>query len=181
MYDASAPYYGDDTDHLVHNAYTVHTAAHLQRLVHNHEPKVQEVFTVTLREAHHHRNTCPQYRIHQQGLPTTLGICVWNHLQLLLPCRRHIIQMNHRCRKTGPLAILYTDVGGGPTGDATILEEVGTKLHQVRVTPSSMPVLQRAGTHHVFFLQHPDWPNKSLLENHLRKAATTAGRPQPTE
>ena len=37
---ASPPYYGDNTDHLVNNAYTAHTAAHLHCLVHNHEPEV---------------------------------------------------------------------------------------------------------------------------------------------
>ena len=67
---ASPPYYGDNTNHLVNNAYTAHTAAHLHRLMHNHEPEVREVFTLTLREAQYHRNTCPQYILHQRGLPT---------------------------------------------------------------------------------------------------------------
>ena len=48
---ASPPYYEDNTDHLVNNAYTAHTAAHLHRLMHNHEPEVREVFTLPLREA----------------------------------------------------------------------------------------------------------------------------------
>ena len=61
---ASPPYYGDNTDHLVNNAYTAHTAAHLHRLMHNHEQEVSEVFTLTLREAQYHRNTCPQYLLH---------------------------------------------------------------------------------------------------------------------
>ena len=56
---ASPPYYGDNTDHLVNNAYTGHTAAHPHRLMHNHEPGVTEVFTLTLRDAQYHRNTCP--------------------------------------------------------------------------------------------------------------------------
>ena len=79
------------------------------------------------------------------------------------------------------MAILHTDVGGGPTGEATILDQVGSTLHLVRVTPSQMRVLQQAGTNHVPFLQHPDWPSKSGLENHLRMAAATASRPQPTD
>ena len=78
---ASETYYGDGTHHLVHNAYTAHAASHLHRLIHNQEPKVSEVFTLTLREAQHRRNTCPQYSLHQRGLPTTVGTRVWNHLQ----------------------------------------------------------------------------------------------------
>ena len=65
--------------------------------------------------------------------------------------------------------------------ESTILDQVGPTLHLVRVTPSQMQVLKQAATHHVPFLQHPDWQNKSLLEHHLRKAATTAGRQQPTD
>ena len=178
---ASPPYYGDNTDNLVHNAYTAHTAAHLHRLMHNHEPEVREVFTLTLREAQYHRNTCPQYILHQRGLPTKVGTRIWNHLQLLLPHHNHVIQTNHRCSKTSPLAVLHTDVGGGPTGSTTTLGLVGTTLHLVQVTPNQMKALQRVGTHHVPFLQHPEWPNKSLLENHMRSAATQAGHPQPTD
>ena len=48
---ASLPYYGDNTDHLINNTYTAHTAAHLHRLMRNHEPEVREVFMLTLREA----------------------------------------------------------------------------------------------------------------------------------
>ena len=48
---ASPPYYGDNTDDLVNNAYTAYTAAQLHRLMHNHEPKVRQVFMLTLREA----------------------------------------------------------------------------------------------------------------------------------
>ena len=70
---ASPPYYGYNTDHLVNNAYTAHTAAHLHRLMHNHEPEVREVFTLTLRDAQYHRNTCPQYILHQRGLSTKVG------------------------------------------------------------------------------------------------------------
>ena len=42
---ASAPYYWDGSDHLVHSAYTAHTATHLHRLMHNLEPVVREIFT----------------------------------------------------------------------------------------------------------------------------------------
>ena len=66
---ASPPYYGDNTHHLIHNAYTAHTAAHLHRLMHNHEPEVQEVFTLTLREAQYHRNICPQLHTSPAGSP----------------------------------------------------------------------------------------------------------------
>ena len=93
---ASPPYYGDNTDHLVNNAYTAHTAAHLHRVRHNHEPEVREVFTLTLREAQYHRNTCPQYIFHQRGLPTKVGTRKWNHLQLLLRHHQHVIQTNHQ-------------------------------------------------------------------------------------
>ena len=31
------------------------------------------------------------------------------------------------------------------------------------------------------FLQHPDWPSKSILENQLHMAATIAGQLQPTD
>ena len=82
---ASPPYYRDNTDHLVNNAYTAHTATQLHRLMPNHEPEVREVFTLTLREAQYHDNTCPQYILHQRGLPTKVGTRIWNHLQLLLP------------------------------------------------------------------------------------------------
>ena len=61
---ASPPYHGDNTDHLVNNVYAAHTATHLHRLMHNHEPEQGEVFTPTLREAQYHRNTCPQYILH---------------------------------------------------------------------------------------------------------------------
>ena len=149
--------------------------------MHNQEPEVREVFTLTLREAQYHRNTCPEYILHQRGLFTKVGTCILNHLQLLLPHQNHVIQTNHRCRETGPLAVLHTDVGGGPTGSTTTLGLVGTTLHLVRVTLNQMKALQRVGTHHVPFLQHPEWPNKSLLENHMRSAATQNGHPQPTD
>ena len=55
------------------------------------------------------------------------------------------------------------DVGGGPTGSTTTLHLVGTTLHLVRVTLNQMRALQRVGTHHGPFLQHPEWPNKSVL------------------
>ena len=79
------------------------------------------------------------------------------------------------------MAVLHTDVGGGPTGSTTTLDLVGTTLHLVRVTPNQMRALQRVGTHHVPFLQHPEWPNKSVLESHMRNAATQTGHPQPTD
>ena len=72
-------------------------------------------------------------------------------------------------------------MGGGPTGSITTLDLVGTTLHLVRVTPNQMRALQRVGTHHVPFLQHPEWPNKSLLESHMRSAATQTGHPQLTD
>ena len=169
---ASPPYYKDNTDHLVNNAYRAHTAAHLHRLMHNHEPEVREVLTLTLREALYHPNTCPQYILHQRGLPTKVGTRVWNHLQLLLPQHQHVIQMNHRCRETGPVAVLHTDVGGGPTGSTTTLDLVGTTLHLIRVTQNQMRALQRVGKHNVPFLQHPGCPNKSVLQSHMRNAAT---------
>ena len=153
---ALPPYYGDNTDHLVNNAYTALTAAHLRRLMHNHELEVREVFTLTVREAQYHRNTCPEYILHQRGLPTKVGTRIWNHIQLLLPHHQHVIQTNHRCREIGPLAVLHTDVGGGPTGSTTTLDLMGTTLHLVRVPPDQMQALQRVGTHLVPFLQHPE-------------------------
>ena len=135
---ASPPYYGNNTNLLVNNAYTAHTAADLHRLMHNHEPEVREVFKLTLREAQYHLNTCPQYIPHQRGLPTKVGARVWNHLQLLLPNHQHVIQTNHRRRETGPLVVLHTNVGGGPTGSTTTLDLVGTTLHLIRVTPNQM-------------------------------------------
>ena len=171
---ASAPYYGDGTGHLVHSAHTRHTATHLHRLMHNQEPEVREVCTPTLREVQ-------QYILHQRGLPTTVGTRIWNHLHLLLPHHRHVIQTKHKCEETGPIAVLHTDVGGGPTGDTTTLDQVGTTLHHVRVTPNQMRAVQQAGTHHVPFLQHPDWTNKSLLGNDLRQAGVAGDRTQPTD
>ena len=73
VHAALPAYYGDNTDHLVNNAYTAHTAAHLHSLMHNQEPEVREVFMLTLRQAQYHRNTCPQYILHQRGLPTNVG------------------------------------------------------------------------------------------------------------
>ena len=178
---ASPPCYGDNTDHLVSNSYTAHTAKHLHRLMHNHEPEVREVFTLTLRDARYHRNTCPQYILHQQGLTTEVGTRIWNHQQLLLPHHQHVIQTNHPCRENGPVPVLHTDVGGGPTGSTTTLHLVGTTLHLVRVTPNQMRALQWVGTHHVPFFQHPEWPNKSVLERHMRNAAAQTGHPQPTD
>ena len=72
-------------------------------------------------------------------------------------------------------------MGGGPTGEATVLNQVGTTLHLVRVTPNQVRVLQQAGTLHVPFLQHPDWRNKWVREGHLRTGATAAGCLQPTD
>ena len=178
---ASPPYYGDNTDHLVSNAYTAHTATHLHRLMQNHEPEVREVFTLTLREAEYHCNTCSQYILHQWVLPPIVGTRIWNHLQLLLPHHQHVIETNHPCRETGPVAILHTDVGGGPTGSMTTLDLFGTDLHLLRVTTNEMRALQRVGKHHVPFLQHPEWPNKSVAENHMQNAATPTGHPQPTD
>ena len=77
---ASVSYYGDGTHHLVHSAYTAHTAIQLHGLMHNQAPEIREVLTLTLREARHRRNTSPQYILHQQGLPTTVGTRIWNHL-----------------------------------------------------------------------------------------------------
>ena len=88
----SPPYYGNNTDHLVNKAYTGHTAAHLHCLMHNHEPEVREVLTLTLQEAQYHGNTCLQYILHHRGLPTKVGTRVWNHLQLLVPHHQHVIQ-----------------------------------------------------------------------------------------
>ena len=92
---ASPLYYRDNTEDLVNNACTAHTAAHLHRLMHNHEPEIREVFTLTLREAQYHRNTCPQYILHQRGVPTKVGTRVWNRLQLLLAHHQDVIPTNH--------------------------------------------------------------------------------------
>ena len=181
VHAASPPYYRDNTDHLLRNPYTAHSATHLHHLMHNHEPEVREVFTLTLREAPYHRNTCPQYILHLRGLPTKVGNRIWNHLQLLLPHHQHVIQTKHPCRETGPVAILHNDVGGGRTGSTTALDLLGTTLHLVRVTPKQMWARQPVGTHHVRLLQHPQWPNKSIPENHMRNAATQIGHPQPTD
>ena len=80
-------------------------------------------------------------------------------------------QTNHLCRETGPVAVLHTDVGRGPTGSTTTLDLVGTTVHLVRITRNQMPVVQPVGTHHVSFLQHPEWPNKSARERHMRNPA----------
>ena len=77
------------------------------------------------------------------------------------------------------MAVPHTHVGGGPTGSTTTLNLVGTTLHLVRVTPNQMRALQRVGTQHVPSLQHPEWPNKSVLESHMRNAAAQTGHPQP--
>ena len=79
------------------------------------------------------------------------------------------------------MAVLHTDVGEGPTGSTTTLDLLGTILHLVRVTPNQMRALQRVGTHHVSFLQHPERPNKSVLESHVPSAATQTGHPQLTD
>ena len=123
--------------------------------------------------AQHHRNTVPQYILHQRRFTTTVGTRIWDHLQLLLPHHRHVIQMNHKCKEAGPIAVLHSDVGGLPTGDTTTLDQVDGTLHLLRVTPKQMRVLQRAGTHHIPFLQHPNRPNKSVLENHQSRSPTT--------
>ena len=79
------------------------------------------------------------------------------------------------------MAVLHTDVSGGPTGSTTTLDLVGTTLHLVRVNPNQMRALQRVGTHYVPFLQHPEWPNKSVLESHMRNMAARTRHPQPTD
>ena len=149
--------------------------------MHNHEPEVTEVRTLTLREAKYHRNTCPQYILHQRGLSTKIGTRIWNHLHFLLPHHQHVIQTNHPCRETSPVAVLHTDVGGRPTGSTTTPDLVGTILHLLRVGPNTMRAFQRVGTYHVPFLQHPEWPNQSVLEGHMRNAAAKTGHQQPTD
>ena len=99
----------------------------------------------------------------------------------LLSQHQHVIQTNHRCMKTGPSGVLHTDVAEGPTGSTNTLDLVGTSLHLVRVTPNQMRALQWVGTHHVPFLQHPEWPYKSVLESHMRGAAIQTRHPQPTD
>ena len=42
VHAASPPNYGDNTDHLVNNAYTAHTTAGLHGLMHNLEPEVRQ-------------------------------------------------------------------------------------------------------------------------------------------
>ena len=177
---AMAPYYGDNTDHLVEEAYTAHTAAHLHRFAHNHQPEVRETLTILLRDTQRSRNTCPQYVLQQEGMPTSICTRFWNHFQLLLPDHNHAILTNHGCRESGTIAILNTDVGGGPCGESTILTMVGVNIHTVRVSQAQMNAVQQAGTQHVPFLQHPEWPHKAVLEAHLRQAARAADRPQPT-
>ena len=149
--------------------------------MHNHEPEVREVFTLTLGEAWYHRNTCPQYILHQRGLTTKVRTRIWNHLHILLPHHQNVIQTNHLCREAGPMAVLHTDVGGGPTGSTTTQDLVATTLQPVRVTPNQMRALQRVRTHHVPLLLHPKWANMSVLENHMRNAAIQTGYPQPTD
>ena len=76
----------------------------------------------------------------------------------------------------------YTPMWGvDPTGSTTTLDLVGTTLHLVQVTLNQMRALQRVGTHHVPFEPHLEWPNKSLLENHMRSAATQTRHPQRTD
>ena len=72
-------------------------------------------------------------------------------------------------------------MGGGPTECTTTPDLVGTTLHLVRVTPNQMRALQRVGTHHVPFQQQPEWPYKSVIESHMRSAATQTVHPQPTD
>ena len=80
------------------------------------------------------------------------------------------------------MAFLHTDVGGGLTGSSTTLDLVGTTLHLARVTPNQIRALQRVGTHHVCsLLQHCQWLNKSVLQNHMRNAATQTGHPKLTD
>ena len=57
----------------------------------------------------------------------------------------------------------------------------GTTLHLVRLTKNQMRALQKVGTHYVPFLQHPEWPKKSVLEITMRSAATQTRYPQPTD
>ena len=104
---------------------------------------MREVFTLTLREAQHQRNTCLQYIVnnilHQRGLPCTVGTRIWNHLQLLLPHRRHVVQTNNRYKKAGPIAILHTDAGRGPTGEAIILDQVDPTSRESNAQPNVSP------------------------------------------
>ena len=79
------------------------------------------------------------------------------------------------------MAVLHTDVSGGPTGSNTTLDLVGTTLHLVRVTRNQTRALERVGTHHIPFLQHPEWPSESVLESHLRNAAAQTRHQQPTD
>ena len=70
-------------------------------------------------------------------------------------------------------------MGRGPAGEATILDQVGTTLHLLRETPDQIRDLQQVGTHHTLILQHPDWSNKSVLQNNIHTAATATGHPEP--
>ena len=79
------------------------------------------------------------------------------------------------------MAVLQTDVGGGPTGITTTVDLMGTTLHLVRVAPTQMRALQRVGTHHFPFLNSPEWPSRLVLESHMRNAAAQTGHPQPND
>ena len=135
--------------------------------MYNHEPELREVFTLTLREAQYHCNTCPQYILHQRDLRTKVGTRIWNHLHLRLPHHQHVIPNKPSVQGDWPCGGPTHRCGWRTTGSTTTLDLVGTTLHLVRVTPNQIAALQRVGTHHVPFLQQLEWLNKSVLERHM--------------
>ena len=68
--------------------------------------------------------------------------------------------------------------GPEPTGEATILDQVGTTPRLVRVRPTKIRAPQQAVTHQFIFLQHPNWPNKLVLENHAASGSRHSWSPK---
>ena len=91
-------------------------------------------------------------------MPTNSNTCLWNHLQLLLPCPHHAILTNNACPEKGPLAVLCGDLHHHPKGTIDTINLVGTSITLVYVTPPQMRVLHRSGVHHTPFVQFPEWP-----------------------
>ena len=178
---ASPPYYGDNTAHLVNNTYTAHTAAHLHCLMQNHEPELREVFTLTLREAEYIRNTCPRIHTSTAGPPHQGGDpCMEPPTTPATPPpaghpNEPSVQGNrpsggptHRCGGRANGKHHHSGPGGhhppASTGHPKPDVSPPTSGDTARPVPTT-----------------PEWPNKSLLENHMRSAATQTGHLQPTD
>ena len=141
-------YYGDNTCALVDTVYAKHAAHLLQRVTHNHQPKVREAAVKCIKEAQMAGYVCPWWILAQHGVPTSVGTSIWAKLQLPLPHHTHAILTHHHCDQQGPLVATHNDVHRKLAGEVDTLRLCGATITIVYITPAQMRVIAQCGAHH---------------------------------